>query len=342
MKNIALVFIAAAGAVLGIEVLTTAGWTTPPIHSTQDGYRGLSIGQLSTEKTEKLQQLANVLPDPIDKASPNGDKATKVYQNVTVLTDLSADQFNRVMLGLAAWVAPADQGCNFCHNPDNLADDSVYAKKVSRVMLQMTRHINQDWQKHVAATGVTCYTCHRGQPVPKNVWFKDPAPKMGSAATNDDLGHPNWTNGSTSLNTDPYTGYLDVKGAQIRFQPTQALPVGVGASLEDTYKTYSLMFGISKGLGVNCTFCHDSRAFYNWSESSPKRVTSWYGIALAQDLNVNFLSAIKADLPANRLGPTGDGPKVNCATCHNGANKPLLGVSLAKDWPELGGVVAKP
>ena len=31
---------------------------------------------------------------------------------------------------------------------------------------QMTRHINADWKTHVGATGVTCYTCHRGQPVP--------------------------------------------------------------------------------------------------------------------------------------------------------------------------------
>ena len=27
----------------------------------------------------------------------------------------------------------------------------------------------------------------------------------------------------------------------------------------------------------------------------------------------------------------------NCATCHQGASKPLLGQSMAKDFPELGG-----
>ena len=31
----------------------------------------------------------------------------------------------------------------------------------------MTRHINADWKQHVAETGVTCYTCHRGKPVPQ-------------------------------------------------------------------------------------------------------------------------------------------------------------------------------
>ena len=31
----------------------------------------------------------------------------------------------------------------------------------------------------------------------------------------------------------------------------------------------------------------------------------------------------------------GDVLKSNCATCHNGINKPLYGVSMAKDYPEL-------
>jgi photosynthetic reaction center cytochrome c subunit len=36
--------------------------------------------------------------------------------------------------------------------------------------------------------------------------------------------------------------------------------------------------------------------------------------------------------PANRKGPEGDVYKVNCATCHQGAQKPLLGVSMLKDY----------
>ena len=35
------------------------------------------------------------------------------------------------------------------------------------------------------------------------------------------------------------------------------------------------------------------------------------------------------------LGTNGDSPKVNCTTCHNGVYKPLFGVSMAKDFPEL-------
>ena len=105
MGKIALGFVAGAAFLLTVAMLLTAGWTAPPIHSVQGGYRGTGMDELSTPASERLLALANALPDPIDKASPDGDKATAVYKNVQVLTDLSADQFNRVMLGLAAWVA---------------------------------------------------------------------------------------------------------------------------------------------------------------------------------------------------------------------------------------------
>ncbi len=59
-------------------------------------------------------------------------------------------------------------------------------------MLQMTRAINAQWKQHVADTGVTCYTCHRGQPVPAEVWTKNPGgPHAGGmAAVNEHVGHP--------------------------------------------------------------------------------------------------------------------------------------------------------
>jgi photosynthetic reaction center cytochrome c subunit len=36
-----------------------------------------------------------------------------------------------------------------------------------------------------------------------------------------------------------------------------------------------------------------------------------------------------------RLGPLGDPMKVNCTTCHQGANRPLLGAQMLRDYPEL-------
>ncbi len=40
-------------------------------------------------------------------------------------------------------------------------------------------------------------------------------------------------------------------------------------------------------------------------------------------------------LPESRKGPLGDVYKVYCATCHQGAYKPLYGAPMAKDYPAL-------
>jgi len=63
---------------------------------------------------------------------------------------------------------------------------------------------------------------------------------------------------------------------------------------------------------------------------------------MVRDLNTQYLDALKPEFPAARLGPLGDSPKVNCATCHQGVYKPLFGKSLAVDFPELTAAAAKP
>jgi photosynthetic reaction center cytochrome c subunit len=67
------------------------------------------------------------------------------------------------------------------------------------------------------------------------------------------------------------------------------------------------------------------------------RTTAWYGIRMARALNNDYLVPLTATFPAHRLGIEGDVAKVNCATCHQGVFKPLYGVSMAKDYPELTG-----
>lgn len=59
---------------------------------------------------------------------------------------------------------------------------------------------------------------------------------------------------------------------------------------------------------------------------------------MARNVNATYIEPLKPILPAERLGKLGDPPKVNCATCHHGQNKPLNGVSMLKDFrAELGG-----
>jgi photosynthetic reaction center cytochrome c subunit len=323
---------------LTIAMIFTAGWSHPPIVGQQNGYRGTGMVQITTPGAIQRLQSANVLPEPVENAPAGGDRAVDTYKNVQVLTDLSTAQFNSVMGAIAEWVAP-QQGCAYCHNVENMADDSLYTKKVSRRMLQMTRHINSEEKAHVAATGVVCFTCHRGNPVPAYVFYGGAGwPQAGGFATsNYGMGHPDAANGSTALTQDPYTPLLEQAGL-IRVQNTQALPKdGMGQSIQTTEQTYALMIAISNSLGVNCAFCHNTREFGQWAESTPQRVVAWHGIQMVRELNDRYLNPLKDVFPASRLGPLGDAPKLDCATCHQGANKPLLGASIAKDWPELVG-----
>ena len=101
------------------------------------------------------------------------------------------------------------------------------------------------------------------------------------------------------------------------------------------------MMHMSQGLGVNCTYCHNSRSFSAWDQSSPQRTTAWYGIRMVRDLNTAYLDPLLPTYPHNRLGPLGDAPKANCTTCHQGVSKPLLGVNMLKDYPELGPTALK-
>ena len=264
-----------------------------------------------------------------------GPKAGTIYKNVKVLNDVSVGEFTRLMASITTWVAPT-QGCAYCHDTNDMASDALYTKVTARRMIQMVRHINTDWKPHVAATGVTCFTCHRGQPVPANVWFNDPGPVQAGGVAQIPAGknHPALAAGATALPFDPYTPFLE-QNNEIRVVSQTALPTTDRQSIKQTEWTYALMMNFSQSLGVNCTYCHNSRSFTDWDQSTPQRATAWYGIRMVRDLNTTYLDPLHTVLPHGRLGQTGDSPKVDCATCHNGVYKPLFGVSMVKDFPEL-------
>jgi photosynthetic reaction center cytochrome c subunit len=247
------------------------------------------------------------------------------------------------MLSMVDWVPPADQkDCTYCHNAENYADESKYEYQVARRMLTMTRDINSNWQAHVGETGVTCHTCHRGQPVPPYVWFVDPGKSrenafVGTRAEQNSAvtGLGITTIGHSSLPYDPYSPFL-LGNLPIRVNGPTALPTGNRNSIKQAEWTYALMVHMSDSLGVNCTYCHNSRAFAEWDgESRPQRTTAWHGIRMARGLNNEYMVPLTGVFPQHRLGPTGDVAKVNCQTCHQGVNKPYGGASMAKDYPEL-------
>jgi len=320
---------------LGLFCCLLAACERPPVDTVQRGYRGTGMEQVYNPRLLAEQAANNQAPEPLEAASPDGPKAGQIYQNVKVLGNLSVGEFNRTMVAMTNWVAPK-QGCVHCHNVQNFADDSLYTNVVARRMLQMTQKINSDWQSHVGNTGVTCFTCHRGEPVPKEVWFKPLAPKGANSFAGDLAGQnaPAASVGLAALPNDPFSAFL-LGDAPIRVAGEQALPAGNRQSTKQAEWTYGLMVHMSKSLGVNCTQCHNTRSFGDWSNSSPPRLTAWHGIRMARELNLEHMLPLTDTFPVNRLGPGGDVAKVNCATCHQGAHKPLYGAEMAKHHPEL-------
>jgi len=325
-----------------IAMLVMAGWTHPPIESVQRGFRGLGMVELYDPRALDVQAARNTVPEPPWPLEPSeGPTAGEVYENLEVLGDIPVDHFDRLMAAITEWVSP-EQSCGYCHNEENLADDSKYTKIVARRMLQMNRHINNDWHDHVGAVGVTCYTCHRGQPVPAYVSYNDPEADQARGLVGNRAGQnaPSERVGMTSLPHAPLAQFLTDGQDRIRVISTTALPDGNRASIKQTEGTYGLMVQMSDALGVNCTFCHNSRSFFAWDQSTPQRTSAWHGIRMVNEVNQTYLDPLRPEFPPHRLGPLGDVPKVECATCHQGAYKPLYGADMLKDYPSLGGEAA--
>lgn len=323
------------GLVLATAAVILSQTERPPMDGVQRGFRGVAMDEIYNPRVVANELTANKIPASLPRLPDSGPKAGAVYKNVKVLSDESVGNFTRLMASMTTWVSPA-QGCAYCHDVNNMAADTLYTKVVARRMIQMVQHVNADWKTHVAETGVTCYTCHRGQPVPMNIWFNNPGPVQAGGFAQMPAGknHPTAVANGSSLPFDPFTPFLE-QDNNIRIASQTALPSGDHQSIKQTDWTYSLMIHFSQSLGVNCTYCHNTRSFTDWSQSTPQRVTAWYGIRMARDLNNNYLDPLHDVFPTARLGVEGDSPKVNCATCHNGVYKPLFGVSMVKDFPEL-------
>jgi photosynthetic reaction center cytochrome c subunit len=339
--NFALLRLAAGGAALAVVAVILYQAERPPMETIQRGFRGTAMQEVYNPRFVADERAANKIPASLPRLPDAGPKAGQVYKNVQVLGNESVGNFTRLMASITNWVAPV-QGCAYCHNVQNMADDTQYTKVVARRMIQMVQGINSGWTTHVGQTGVTCYTCHRGNPVPSYVWFNNPGPVQAGGFAQMPAGknHPTALANDSSLPFDPLTPFLEGDN-NIRVQSTTALPTGDRQSIKQTDWTYSLMIHFSQSLGVNCTYCHNSRAFGDWNQSTPQRVNAWYGIRMVRDLNNNYLDPLHNVFPPARLGVLGDSAKVNCMTCHQGVYKPLFGVSMVQDFPELRTVSAK-
>jgi len=341
-------FGARLGAVVaGVIVLAIIllSFERPPILSTQVGYRGTGMVQVARPPAVARLEAANQAPEPLAAVPAVGPRAGQVYQNVRVLGDLSVGEFTRLMAAITSWVAPTEgpnAGCAYCHVGNNFADENIYTKVVARRMLQMNRAINETWASHVGQTGVTCYTCHRGNQVPQNTWARNDGPNPHNLNTinavrgqNQASPVPAWS----SLPFDPFTPFLSANAMDIRMASRTSRPGTNPSSTMDAEWTYGLMMHFSSALGVNCTYCHNTQNFQAWGP--PARATAWHGIRMVRDINVTYLDPLQPvfagpGVPPGRVGAQhGDVLKVNCATCHQGAAKPLLGAPMLQQYPEL-------
>ncbi len=324
-------------ALLALAVVLTGCERPGSMDSVQRGYRGTGMLQVYNPRIVDANLDNNTAPVPLPPAAADGPKAAVVFKNVKVLGDLSVAQFTRLMASMVTWVAP-NEGCVYCHNPANFAEDSKYTKVVARRMLEMTRTINSQWKTHVAGTGVTCFTCHRGNAVPQQVWYRSNPQPYGSNFMGDKAGQnsPDPAVNLSSLPNDPFTPFL-LGAEDIRVNGPTALPSGNRHSIKQAEWTYGLMTHTSQALGVNCTYCHNTRSFQSWQGNPPQRAVAWYGIRMARALNKDYLEPLADTFPAHRKGELGDVAKANCATCHQGAYKPLNGSPMLAHYPELAG-----
>ena len=99
------------------------------------------------------------------------------FKNLQVLPqNITPDSLDRIMDGFNAGLGV---NCAFCHTENKgtkqleTEKDTKPEKEITRNMMRMTMHINKNYfqfneevnAKQIQA--VTCYTCHKGQPIPE-------------------------------------------------------------------------------------------------------------------------------------------------------------------------------
>jgi photosynthetic reaction center cytochrome c subunit len=338
---------AVGGAVVVAILLVT--WGQPyATTSLQTGPRGtgMSVPEFNVQITRPDPTLDLYYSEPPYVPEGGETLASEEYQNVQVLGDLTVDNFNRLMGAITQWVAP-EQGCTYCHGDGDLStygEDNLYTKVVSRRMIQMTQAINDDWSGHVNAVGevgVNCYTCHRGQNVPSEIWFNITPVVETMEGWSAVQNRATSLSQSTSLPSNALEVYLTDPDSMVNVHDLESRVSGVPGitdgvqTIQKTEMTYSLMNYFSNSLGVNCVFCHNSRAFYDPAQYTPQWATAQLGRQMVIDLNTTYLIPLRDTYPPERLGPQGDAPKAACKTCHKGYQRPLQGMNVIADWPEL-------
>jgi len=324
------------GAVAVAALLVT--WGQPlATDSQQTGPRGtgMSVPEFDRDRLTPDPDIAKIITSEPILPQPGDATAGQFYDNIDpLLADLTVANYDRLVAAMQSWTGI----------PGLLTDDAAdYQNTVAYQMIQMTQSINENWAGHVNANGVvgvTCYTCHRGEPVPSEIWFRLGPVTEGTEGWSSNQNRVTVQSQFTSLPSDALEVYLldygrigvhDLEAHVAAYPSEEGYP-----TWQDTERTFSLMNYMSNSLGVNCVFCHNSRAFYDTEQATPQWNTAMLGISMVQELNNDWLVPLEDVYPPERLGPVfADAPKAACKTCHKGYQQPLQGTNMISNWPEL-------
>ncbi|SEL82150.1 photosynthetic reaction center cytochrome c subunit [Roseovarius azorensis] len=325
------------GAVFVAALVVT--WGQPhATDSLQTGPRGtgMSVPEFKADLAVPDPGIAAFLASTSAPVVPQGSEQTAGAARDNVppgLEELTVENYDRLLAAMREWTGIAD----LFDDPDS------YQTAVGHVMIGMTQSINENWDGHVNANkevGVTCYTCHRGEPVPSDIWYKINPVNESAEGWSANQNRVTVQSQYTSLPSDALETYL-LNGEPIGVHDLESRVAGIPGQdgypgIQQAERTYSLMNYISNSLGVNCVFCHNSRAFYDGTEVTPQWGTETLGIQMVQEINNTYLVPLEGLLPEDRLGPVhADAPKAACKTCHKGYQQPLQGTNVIGDWPEL-------
>jgi photosynthetic reaction center cytochrome c subunit len=97
----------------------------------------------------------------IGSASDTARSSEDVFKNIQVLKGVPSDQLVPAMQFMASSLGVE---CSFCHVAGHFEKDEKKPKQTARKMMQMMFALNSD--SFSGQRVVTCYSCHRGSPVP--------------------------------------------------------------------------------------------------------------------------------------------------------------------------------
>jgi photosynthetic reaction center cytochrome c subunit len=297
---------------------------------------GMHVARFVTDFERQDPSIANYFTLPPVPPTEDSLRAGDVIEGAEpLLADLTVENYERLITAMRVWTGIED-----------LLEPGLenYQTVVARSMIQMTQELNELWGAKVNQNpgdrnvGVSCYTCHRGEPVPSHTWFKLGDVNMAAAGWSANQNRATVQSQFTALPSDALEKFLlednaiNVHDLEPRVSRANMNP----ATIQDTYRTYALMNYFSNSLGVNCTFCHNTRAFYDPAQNTPQWTIASLGIIMVQEINNDWLVPLTEEFPEDRLGPVfGDVAKVACATCHKGYQQPMHRLDMISDWPEL-------